>query len=52
MLKDNIEMDVNVVMLKIVGRIHLAQDRDTYHPLVNMVMNLWVPQNAGKFSTS
>jgi len=52
MLKDNIKMDVNVVSLEIVGRIHLAQARDNYHPLVNMVLNLWVPQNAGKFSTS
>jgi hypothetical protein len=29
-------MDVNVVRLEIVGRIHLAQARDNYHPLVNM----------------
>jgi len=38
--------------LEIVGRIHLAQAGNSYHHLVNMVMNIWVPQNAGKFSTS
>jgi hypothetical protein len=26
-----------------------AQDRDKWRVLVNTVMNLWVPQNAGKF---
>jgi hypothetical protein len=29
--------------------IDLAQDRDTWLALVNMVMNLWVPYNAGNF---
>jgi hypothetical protein len=32
--------------------IHLAQDRDQWWTLVNMVMNLLVPQNAGKFLSS
>jgi hypothetical protein len=31
---------------------HLAQDRDKWQALVNTVMNLWVPQNSGSFSTS
>jgi hypothetical protein len=35
-----------------VGRIHLAQDRVQLLYLVNMVMNLRVPQQAGKFLTS
>jgi hypothetical protein len=32
--------------------IHLAQDRDHWLALVNTVINLQIPQNAGKFSSS
>jgi hypothetical protein len=32
--------------------INLAQDRDQWRPLVNKVMNLWVPYNVGKFLSS
>jgi hypothetical protein len=32
--------------------IQLAQDRDQWRALVNTVMNLWIPQNAGKFLSS
>jgi hypothetical protein len=32
--------------------IDLAQDRDQWKVLVNMVMNLQVPKNAGKFLSS
>jgi hypothetical protein len=31
---------------------NLVQDRDKWQVLVNMVINLWVPQNAGNFLTS
>ena len=33
-------------------RIDLAEDRDMWRELVNAVMNLGVPQNAGNFLTS
>jgi hypothetical protein len=29
--------------------IDLAKDRDQWRAIVNTVMNLWVPQNVGKF---
>jgi hypothetical protein len=32
-----------------VDKIGLAQDRDKWKALVKVVMNLWVPYNAGKF---
>jgi len=32
--------------------IHLAQNRDKWWVLVNMVMNLEIPYNAGNFFTS
>jgi hypothetical protein len=32
--------------------IDLAQDTDRWSAVVNAVMNLWIPQNAGNFLTS
>ena len=32
--------------------IDLAQERDKCQALMNTVMNLWVPQNAGNFLTT
>jgi hypothetical protein len=31
--------------------IDLSQDRNQWRALVNIVMNLWVPENARKFSS-
>ena len=32
--------------------IDLAQDRERWRAFLNVVMNLWVPQNAGNFVAS
>jgi hypothetical protein len=45
---DNIKMDLVVIGLSVVDWIGLAQDRYRWKALVNAVMNLRVPQNAGK----
>jgi hypothetical protein len=41
--EDNIKMDLREIRFGDVERIHLAQDRDRWRALVNMVMNLRVP---------
>jgi hypothetical protein len=42
-------MDLREIGLDGVDWIDLVQDRDQWRALVNTVMNLLVPQNAGKF---
>ena len=49
--EDNIKMDLQEVGWGI-DWIDLAQDRDRWRTLVNAVMNLRVPKNAGNFLTS
>jgi hypothetical protein len=46
---DNIKMDLREIGW--VG-IDWIEDRDRWRALVNTVMNLWVPYNAGKFFCS
>jgi hypothetical protein len=40
---DNIKMDLREILWDVVDWINLAQDRDQWRALVNMVMNLRVP---------
>jgi hypothetical protein len=40
---DNIKIDLREIEWDGVEWIELAQDRDQWGALVNMVMNLWVP---------
>ena len=50
--KDGIKMDIQELRCGSVDWTDLAQDRDTCRALVNGVMKLWVPQNAGSFLTN
>jgi hypothetical protein len=49
--EDNITIDLQKMKYRGMG-IKLAQDRERWQTLVNAVMNLWGPQNAGNFLTS
>jgi hypothetical protein len=50
--EDNIRMDLQEVGCGCIDWIGLAQDRDRWWVIVNAVMNLRVPQNAGNFLNS
>jgi hypothetical protein len=41
--KDNIAMDLTETGCEGVEWMHVAQDRDLWWALVNMVINLWIP---------
>jgi hypothetical protein len=45
---DNVKMDLVEIGWGDVKWIDLAQDRDKLRALVNVVMNLWSAENAGK----
>jgi 3-phenylpropionate/cinnamic acid dioxygenase small subunit len=40
---DNIKIDQREIEWDDMGRMNLAQDRNQWRALMNMVMNLWVP---------
>jgi hypothetical protein len=48
---DNIRLDLGKVEWGDVDWIGLGQDRNRWRALVNSVLNLRVPQNAGKLSS-
>jgi len=50
--EDKIKMGLQEVRCGCIDWIEVAQDRDRWRALVNDVMNLRVPQNAGNFLTS
>ena len=50
--EDNIKMDLQEVRLGGMDSIDLAQNRERWWEHVNVVMNIWVPLNAGNSGLS
>jgi hypothetical protein len=48
----NIKVDLREIGWGGMDWIDLAQDRDQWRALVNVVINLWVPHGVGKFLSS
>jgi hypothetical protein len=48
----NIKIDFRTIRWGGMNWIDLPYDRDQWRALVNTVINLWVPENAGKFLSS
>jgi hypothetical protein len=48
----NITMDLTEIRWEVVEWIYLAEDRNQWQAVVNMVMNIWVLQKVGNFLTS
>jgi hypothetical protein len=48
---DNTRMGLRKICWEAVDWIHLAQDRDQWRALMNIVMNLRVPEKEGNFLT-
>jgi hypothetical protein len=49
---DNIKMDLRAIEWDGMDLIDLTEGRDQWRALVNTVMNLWVPLNAGNSLSS
>jgi hypothetical protein len=49
---DNIKMALRDIEWNLMDWFNLAQDRDQWKALMNTIMNLRVPSNAGKFLSS
>jgi hypothetical protein len=50
--ENNIKMDAQEVGCEVTDWFKLAQKRQRWQALANVVLNLWVPQNVGNFLTN